>query len=270
MITNKKNTGLLLGALLAIAVLATGCNRKIEFPATLMEMNKPEYLLQDSMYWNKYESQHFLLHSSKKVDNDLIKPIIENQEINIKHIAKIMDIANINSLPKIRIWIFNSDKEKYLKTQVHSNAHALTEYWSVYYNKTNATGAHEIGHLMSQHFWGFPKSKKYDFLLQEGFAFYIDENRYFKFDFYQKAKGILRNEKYRISAIVKESNNTYYEKKALVCGAFIKYLITSYGVENFVRLWKSVEENESAFNVIYSESLADLEKDFYTFLEKET
>lgn len=232
-----------------------------------MEMNKPEYLLSDSLFWNTHESMHFIYYSSKKVDKDLIKPISENQEINLEHIARIMGINHIDTLPKINLWIFNSDNEKYLKTQVKSNAHTLTEYWSVYYNKDNATGAHEIGHLMSQHFWGYLKSKKYDFLLQEGFAFYIDETRFFTFDYYKKAKGLLRNEKYKISTIVQENNNVDYEKKALVCGAFVKYLITTYGVENFARLWTSVEENENAFNSIYSKSLSDLENDFYTYLK---
>lgn len=262
----RKNTALFLFALIVITVQLNGCDKQIKFPASLMEMNNPEYLLKDSLFWNIHESKHFIYYSSKKVERDLIMPIIENQEINIQHIAKIMDINNIETLPKINIWIFNSDTEKYLKTQVKSNAHTLTEYWSVYYNKDNATGAHEIGHLMSQHFWGYLKSKKYDFLLQEGFAFYIDETRFFKYDLFKKAKGILGNEKYRISTIVKENNNSDYEDKAIVCGAFIKYLITSYGVENFASLWKIVGENDNAFNTIYNKSLSDLENEFYAFL----
>jgi hypothetical protein len=262
----KKNEGLFLISILSIIVFINSCNGQIQFPASLMEMNKPRYLLKDSLFWNKYESKHFIYYSSKKVDNDLIKPIIENQEINIIHIAKIMKLNDIDTLPKINFWIFNSDNEKYLKTQVNSNAHTLTEYWSTYYNKDNATGAHEIGHLMSQHFWGYLKSKKYDFLMQEGFAFYIDENRFFTFDFYNKTKVIIRNEKFKISAIIAENNNTNYENKALVCGAFVKYLITTYGIENFASLWKSIEENDNVFNTIYDKKLSDLETDFYTFL----
>lgn len=244
-----------------------GCNGQVNFPASLMEMNDPKYLLKDSLFWNKYESKHFIYYSSKKVDRDLIKPIIENQEINISHIARIMGINNIDTLPKINFWIFNSDYEKYLKTQVNSNAHSLTEYWSTYYNKDNATGAHEVGHLMSQHFWGYPKTKKYDFLLQEGFAFYIDETKFFKFDFYKKAKDILQDESFQISTIIKENTNDDYEDKAIVCGAFNKYLITSFGIENFAKLWKIVEEDDSAFKTIYNKNFSNLENDFYTFLE---
>ncbi|MBK7212418.1 MAG: hypothetical protein IPH88_03765 [Bacteroidales bacterium] len=192
---------------------------------------------------------------------------MESQEINVTHIAKIMNINNIDTLPKINFWLFNSDNEKYQKTQVNSNAHTLTEYWSTYYNINNATGAHEVGHLMSQYFWGYLNSKKYDFLMQEGFAFYVDETRFFKFDFYKKARTILRNEKYKISTIIKDNNNDDYEEKAIVCGAFIKYLITSHGIENFAKLWKSVGEDENVFSTIYSKSLSTLEKDFYAFLD---
>jgi hypothetical protein len=252
--------------IITFILLLQSCSGQIKFPASLMEMNNPRYLLKDSLFWNKYESKHYIYYSSKKVDSELIKPIIENQEININHIAGIMHINNIDTLPKINFWIFNSDYEKYLKTQVNSNAHTLTEYWSTYYNKDNATGAHEVGHLMSQHFWGYLKSKKYDFLMQEGFTFYIDETKFFKFDFYRKAKEILLDETFRISKIIKENNNDDYEDKAIVCGAFIKYLITSYRIENFVKLWKTIEDDDIAFKTIYNKNLSDLENDFYTYL----
>lgn len=247
-------------------VYFNSCKSQIKFPDTLMEMNKPEYLLRDSLFWNIAESKHFIYYSSKKVDKDLIKSVIKNQENNLIHIAEIMNIRDIDTMPKIRLWIFNSDDEKYSKTQVKSNAHALTEYWSAYYNKSNATGGHEVGHLMSQHFWGYLNSKQYNFLIEEGFAFYIDETRFFKFDFYMKAKEILRNDKYRISSIIEESNNNDYKDKAIVCGAFDKYLITAFGVEKFEDLWKNIED-EAIFYSTYSKSLPDLENDFYEFLE---
>lgn len=229
-------------------------------------MNKPEYLLRDSSFWNKAESKHFIYYSSRKVDNSFIQSIIENQENNLIHIAGIMKIKDLDTLAKIKLWIFNSDNEKYLKTQVKSNAHTLTEYWSTYYNKNNAAGGHEVGHLMSQHFWGYLNSKKYDFLMEEGFAFYIDETRFFKFDLYKKAKAILQNNDYRISAIITENNNSNYENKAIVCGAFDKYLITTFGIEKFEVLWKNIE-NENVFVSTYSKDLSDLENDFYSFLE---
>lgn len=247
-------------------ITCNSCNSQIEFPETLMEMNKPEYLLRDSLLWNRFESKHFIYYATKKINIDIIQSIIENQENNILHIAGIMNIEDIDTLAKIRLWIFNSDNEKYLKTQVKSNAHALAEYWSVYYNKNNAEGAHEVGHLMSQHFWGYLNSKKYDFLMEEGFAFYIDETRFFKFDFYKKSREILHNDKYKISAIIKANSNNDYENKAIVCGAFVKFIITSFGVGKFGILWKNIE-NEDVFNSTYNKSLSDLENDFYAYLE---
>lgn len=249
-----------------LVLLLNGCNGQVNFPASLMEMNKPEYLLKDSTFWNKNESQHFKFFTSKNVNYELINSVIENQEKNITHIGQIMGIKDLEILPKINVWIFNNDYEKYLKTQVRSNAHALTEYWSAYYNKGNASGGHEIGHIMSQHFWGYLQSKKFDFLLEEGFVFYIDENRFFKFDFYEKARGMLQNDKYRISTIIDENNNNDFENKAIVCGAFDKYLISNFGIEKFANVWKHIED-ENIFISTYNKSLTDLEKDFYAFLE---
>lgn len=262
-------SGRILKSLLVIIFTGyfSNCNSQVNFPATLMEMNKPEYLLKDSLFWNRDESKHFIYYSSKKVGSAYIKRIMESQEKNIIHIAGIMNVKEVDTLPKINLWIFDSDYEKYLKTQVKSNAHTLTEYWSTYYNKNNATGAHEIGHLMSQHIWGYLKEKKYSFLLEEGFAFYVDESTFFKVDFYDKARTILANDRYRISNIIKENTNDNYEIKAVVCGAFVKYLVTVYGVDKFAILWKNIEI-DTIFNSTCNKSLPDLEIEFYKFLGK--
>ena len=247
--------------------LIYGCNNKVDFTDSFMEMNKPDYLLKDSVFWNENESLHFKCFSSKKVDNEIVTDILDNQEKNIIHISKLMQIDNIDTLSKINIWVFKNDNEKYLKTQVKSNAHCLTEYWSVYYNKGNATGAHEVGHLMSQYFWGYTKNDKYDFLLNEGFAFYVDEALFYKIDFYKKAKKLLQQEKYKISNIVKHNNNEDYRDKAFVCGAFDKYLIEIYGINKFSKLWIS-DDDDIIFNSIYDKSLKELEDEFYDFIKK--
>jgi hypothetical protein len=103
--------------------------------------------------------------------------------------------------------------------------------------------------------------------MQEGFAFYVDETKFFKFDFYETAKEILEDDSYRISTIIMENNNNDYEDKAIVCGAFIKYLITSFGIENFTKLWKTIQEDDIDFKTIYGKNFSNLENDFYTFLE---
>jgi len=183
--------------ILLSAVLFIKCSA-MNFPATLMEMNQPAYL-RTHYELNKMETQHFDFNFSPKIDNDSLCSNISNQqEKNMNRLAEFMKIGNIDTLHKIDIWIFFDDKEKYEKTQVKSSAHSLYQYWSMYYNKDNAKGAHELGHLLSQHYWGYLKSKRFNFLLDEGFAFLVDEFGYFNFDFYKKAQEILQDKKYKI------------------------------------------------------------------------
>jgi hypothetical protein len=150
---------------------------------------------------------------------------------------------------------------------VKSSAHCLTPYWSIYYNKENVTGAHELAHLLSQHYWGNTSSDKFDFLLNEGFAFLADEGDFYNFNFYTKARKILKDDKYTIGNIVKHNTKGNYKKRAIVSGAFVKFLINQYGLRKFVKLWKKINEGKASFNTIYSKSFKDLESEFYAFIK---
>jgi hypothetical protein len=248
--------------------LFTNCSRN-NFPVSLMEMNNPDYLISNNN-WNRFDSTHYEFYFSNTITNaSLINRIIDKQEKNINHIAKLMQIENIDTLDKIRMWVFSNDDEKYRKTQIKSSAHCLTPYWSIYYNQDNAIGAHESGHLLSQTYWGYTKTERFDFLLSEGFAFFVDEHGYFDFNFYDKAKEILKKKKYRISNIAKSNSKGKFKEKAFVAGAFVKFLIENYGLDKFVQLWKTIREDESEFSQIYGKSFEALEFEFYRLINME-
>jgi hypothetical protein len=241
-----------------------------EFPASLMEMNNPEYLLKNSGPWTKLENESIILYASNKIEDKVfLQSILDSQTENILHILNILNIKPGNDSEKVFVWIFNDDNEKYLKTQVKSNAHCLSEYHSVYYNKNNALGAHELGHYLIEANWGQLKSKKYEFLFNEGFAFLVDEGKFFKKDYYLLAKDYLKDKRYSIDSISNESPGDY-KKKAFVSASFLKYLIKIYGIELFEKLWKHIKEDKSVFVLVYGKSFQNIKKEYYSFIKKYT
>ena len=233
-----------------------------------MEMNKPSYLLKDSIAWTSIEDTYFRLHISNSIkDSEYLERLMKTQQDIFIHLFKLMEIEEqSDSLPKIDIFVFKDIEEKYLKTQVKASAHALPPYYTAYYIKDNADGAHEITHILDSHFWCPFSNGKFGMLLNEGFSFYSDEGVIFDFDYYDKAKKILKNEDYQISKIVSSTAGNSYEKKAFVSGAFVKYLIESFGIKKFKELWLKVSKDKidnTVFDIVYNQSFVDLESNFY-------
>ncbi len=244
------------------------CKNKVEFKDTLMEMNKPSYLLKDSIAWTSIEDMYFRLHISNTIkDSKYAERLRKTQQEIFIHLFKLMKIEEqSDSFPKIDIFVFKDIEEKYLKTQVKASAHALPPYYTAYYIKGNAEGAHEITHILDSHFWCPFSNGKFGMLLNEGFSFYSDEGVIFDFDYYEKAKNILKNEDYQISKIVSSTAGNSYEKKVFVSGAFVKYLIENFGINKFEELWLEINKEKisiSVFDDVYNQSFGDLESKFY-------
>jgi len=249
-------------------IILHACNRKVEFKDSLMEMNKPTYLLKDRSAWLSIEDKYFNLHISKSIkDAEYPQKLQLVQQRIFKHLFELMQIGEpIDSLPKIDIFIFKNIKEKYLKTQVKASAHALPPYYAAYYPKVNAEGAHEITHILDSHFWCPFSNGKFGMLLNEGFSFYTDEGIIFKFDYYTKAKEILKDKEYQVNKVISSTAGDSYEKQAFVSGAFVKYLIETYGIGKFKELWITINQenaDEKVFKGVYNKSIEEIESAFY-------
>lgn len=258
--------------ILSYIIICQSCSKKIIFKDSLMEMNKPGYLLRTSNKWSTIEEEKFRLHISKSIEDENFNKKLQSAQIKIfDHLLKLIKLGETkDSLPKIEIFVFKDMDEKYENTQVRASAHALPPYYAAYYIKDNAEGAHEITHILNSHFWKPFTNGKYNMLLNEGFSFYSDEGIIFKFDFYQKARNILKDKSYQIKKIATSSAGNSYEKKAFVSGAFVKYLIESYGILKFKELWIEINNKETesfAFEKNYNLSLQELEREFYAKLK---
>jgi len=242
---------------------------------------EPDYLLRLHGPWLTYESKNFRLYYrenpviTKNLSDKDLKKIAISQEDNAVRIAELLDIPkeNIDTLRKINIWLFKDLKEKDLITKISSNAFSIRPYWSAYYTYNAAGSAHEIGHLIINEFWGWFKSNKYQFLIEEGYASLVDEgNGKRDFDYYLKAKKILKKDGFKIDQIVDNEPVMLYFKnpytlKAIVAGAFVKYLINEKGIDKFKQLFQTLENDDKVFETIYGQTFNELTDDFYSFIE---
>jgi len=257
----------------AVCVLFLCCSDKIDFTESIDVMNSPEYLLTKSGPWDINQFERGVIYSNTALKND-IDSLCALHLSHIEHAARLtgMTQEGIDLMPKFNIWLFKDIDDKYRKTQLKS-IHCISDYNAVYYPAEESKSAHEYGHLLAYYNWGHMLNRKYSLFLDEAFAYYVDEGRAFKFEYYEKAKEILDNDGYAVSKIL--AGETPFDlfankgrKKAFVCAAFIKYLVNSYGIEKFAGLWKAVRKNDSgAFQQIYNKDMPELEQEFYRFLK---
>lgn len=242
---------------------------------------EPDYLLRLHGPWLTHESDHFRFYyrenpvSTKSLSDKDIKEIVDKQEKNILRIAGLLNIPkeNIDTLRKINVWLFRDLKEKDLITKIPSTDFSIRPYWSAYHTYISSGSAHEIGHLIINEFWGWFKSKKYQFLIEEGYASIVDEgNGKRDFDYYLEAKKILKKDGFKIEQIVNNEPvriffKNPYTLKAIVSGAFVKYLLSEKGVDKFKQLFQNLGDDEKVFEEIYEQTFSNLIEDFYKFID---
>jgi hypothetical protein len=231
--------------------------------------------------WKTYESKNFRLYfrinpkvTKNLSDNDL-KTISQSQQDNLYHIGNLLSVPNedLDTLRKINIWMFQDLNEKTEITKIHATDFCIPPYWSIYCTYASSKAAHELGHMIIDEYWGYFQSRKYDFIISEGFASLVDEGSGRRnYDYLEKAKKVTRHNKYSMSNIINNVNVTGifknpYTQKAIVAGGFVKYLIKEYGIGKFKNLWLTLSDDGEAFNLVYKKSIDELSIDYMAFLK---
>jgi hypothetical protein len=140
----------------------------------------------------------------------------------------------------------------------------------VYSEKCKFIGEHEDTHLLSLP-WGLSI-----YLFCEGLAQYM-ENSFMGEDLHVVAKKLLqKNKLYSLEWLLENSNWNNVDSVVIYpqVGSFIKYLIESYGKENFKKVYQSTSrkketaENSLEINKVYQKNINQLEKEWHLFLKK--
>lgn len=229
---------------------------------TVMEMNSEEYLTQNNT-WNLQSTEYIKFYFDKELSESFKNEVIKAQQENYLHITDLMEIDK-ESFPNITFFLFKDKAQKKLLTKLDSDAHAINP--NVYYLPKNAKGGQEIGHVITQTIWGFiPNDSEFALLIDEGFNFYLDDNKFYKGKLDEYAlEYINSHQEFDITDLTKNgkglrNNGGHSLNESYVAGSFAKYLIKEYGIEKFGKLWNlAVVEANPRFEKIYDKELSQI------------
>ena len=245
----------------------------------VMEMNSEEFLVSNNT-WQLKTTDHFRFFFDKSINSDLQQDVIKSQELNYTDLMNLMNLDE-KELIKINFWLFKDRAQKKLLTTVDTDAHVISSIPSVYYLPKNATGAQEVGHVMTQSIWGFiPKTSNYALVIDEGFNYYIDAKRFYKTSMKDKLKALNQSQSVNMVSIINANNGnrindvatgSHEVNESLISGAFVEFLIEEHGISDFSKLWEEATKSESAnpniFKIAYNKDLNQLNKEFLNILK---
>ncbi len=210
-------------------------------------------------------TNHFKIYYSSKLNDNLIKCIVLYHEYYFEELSKFFEIK-----PDVRITSFlflNSEQKKELLGSANAD---IAKPWlrQVYidYNDFASILKHELAHCFAGFFGTgpFKIADNFNPYLTEGTAVAADP--IYDDDYVNYLAALAYKHKYLpdfsqflnpIGFYVQPSSTSY-----IYAGSFSSYLIDNYGIKKFKELYSNVD-----FNKIYGQSLDNLSKQYYSFLD---
>jgi hypothetical protein len=185
----------------------------------------------------------------------------ENAEQSRKRVLTLLG----EQIYRDRVTLFVLDSRRRMKALIgkETNGLALPQRNAVLYvfnEKIDASGAHELCHVLAKNLWG-----KADDWINEGLAVYSD-GVWQQYQLHDLAKYLwLKTKLIPLEEILEHFEKypdfiTYPEM-----GSFVKFLYEKYGMENVREIWK---KDAAAIPRITGRSLNELEKDWFEVLGK--
>lgn len=256
-------------------VIQTDTEYRVIKTGDIMEMNSEKFLLRNNG-WNLETTEHFKFYFDLATDPELRQETMAAQENNFQELARLMGIP-LDGKDKILFYLFRDIEQKKILTLVDSDAHAISDFPAVYHLPFNSTGGQEVGHVMTQKYWGsIPKTSNYSLIIDEGFNFYIDDERFYKGALWNQAlKSKKENQEITIEALILANNGEKLEgvengshqlDESFIAGAFVKFIIDNYGISKFEALWRSAAIDARAqsqiFDKVYGKSITEISEEF--------
>lgn len=242
---------------------------------------KNKYLEKD---WLSKKSPHYIFYYFK---NSLAeKDINEIMKVKERHYHKILSFVKTQNYLKIKYYLYPLLKEKKKLMGDDSLGNVIWEEFELTNNKVKTKkfeihvlydikrkfiGEHEDTHLLS-----LPLGLSI-YLFNEGFAQFM-EGKLFGKDINILSKRLMKKNKlYPLKWLI-DNKNWDKVKKGIVypqTGSFVRYLINTYGLGKFKKVYKklsrnkTVQKNIKIIETIYSKSIKELETNWKKYLNQE-
>jgi hypothetical protein len=239
---------------------------------------KNGYLEKD---WLITKSPHYIFHDLKNsLAHKEINKIIKIKERDYK---KIISFLKIKNSQKIKYFLYPDLKEKKKLMGSDDFGNAIWEECELlndrlktkrfeihvlYAAKIKFIGEHEDTHLLSL-YWGLPP-----YLFSEGLCQFMEGKLFGKDVDILSKRLIERNKIYSLKFLLNDKNWDMVKEEIAYpqVGSFVRYLINTYGLEKFKKIYKKLPRNKAfrekikIIENIYSKSIQELEKEWKRYL----
>jgi len=213
-----------------------------------------------------YETEHYIFTYQEKSEAE--KDIINIASEQEKSFQSICLELKVKMERKIHYFFFDSPEEvgKLFGDNKPCNGFADVndDIYAVYNKDIKCIGPHEDTHIISARI-GWPKS---DFLI-EGLAMYFDKQwwgidndlwtKFYKEEIDISISNLLKNKKF---------DEVDCSLSYPIGGSFTKFLIHSYGIDLYLQLYKSQDDDyRKIFEYIYEKSIDEIENEYWNSIK---
>lgn len=218
------------------------------------------------MKWNQSESEHyvFYFHPNSLAEKE-IHEIMDIQERCFQYLTHVL---KVELEEKIHYYLCESEDEVGVHSGTFLPCSGFTkepnEIYVVYNRKKKWIGFHEDSHLIANRI-ACPRSVA----LREGLAMFFDK-KWCGIHNFEWVLYLLESDTYvSLQKLMKE--NLFYDYPSYmtypVMGAFTQYLILTYGLDKYLKLYKMREQTlNKSFKDVYDCSIKTMENEFLGYV----
>jgi len=222
-----------------------------------------------SQSWTVYESENYIFFYT---EDNIIKPELERiAKIQEDIFDFVSDFLGVEYTKKIEYYLYPSREEFRVFAGGYvgesEEIHWLCEMCGTHYCTNWKGDPHEITHILSFEI-GLPST-----LLMEGLAVYVSDV-YFGEESCSRSKILLENDAIVLPSDLVTSFDFREHDPVVsynVAGSFAAFMIETYGIERFLRLYSESPTGYASIDVdterIYGKSFEDLENEWISFLQ---
>lgn len=214
----------------------------------------------------KRQSENYIFNFDDDYIERNIEKIIEIQENCFKYICKVLKVRYED---KIEYYLCKSPQQvgEIYGDNDPCNGFASfpNKIYAVYNEKTQCIGPHEDSHIIAYNTLGNPPNV----FIKEGLAMYFDKTWWGISNLAWVTYYYNKNKLPKFNNIVTNSGFFNYscELTYPIVGALTEYIISIYGIEQYIEFFKNLDENfHECFNKYFGISITEIERDFLSYV----
>jgi hypothetical protein len=226
-----------------------------------------EMLAREGFSWRTHETPTFLFHY--EADSHAEKELETLAKLHDEARRRVLDLLGERRYPP-RVHVFAVETRERMRQMLgwETNGQAIPDgnaLCVVFSKLTNAAGAHELMHVVSQNLWGALSPTRN--WLNEGLAVYSDDvYGWGGYELHALSKHMRQTgQSVPLAALMTDFDKQPQQLSYPATGSFVKFLYQRYGRDKLKQLWQAELDDLPA---IYGKGAAELEMEWHAVIEQ--